>query len=454
VRGPLRCFPLEGGDPIPSQLLNDRSELVPLSGLTPHPANPNRGHAEDIAQSIRINGWWGTITAQHSTRRILAGEHRWRGAQLAGLTHVPVFWVDVDDDAALAILLADNAYAAKATRDAASLRRLLDQLAAGRGLDGTGYTPADHEALIKELDGPVNRELLTHEDDVPEIQPNPVTRPGDLWVLGPHRVQCGSSTDAKDLARLVGTGKADLVVTDPPYNVNYEGKTKDHLKIANDAMTPEGFRLFLDAFYAATAAVTREGGCIYVAYAEREGPSFRLAFDENGWRYAQTLVWVKNAGVLGRQDYNWRHEPFLYGWKAGTGHYFNGDFTQTTVIEDRRPLSEYSKAELVALLQEIWDTSTVLHEDKPTRNALHPTMKPVFLFQRLNEASSKPGDTVLDPFGGSGTTLIAAHKVGRRACLNELDPRYVDVIVRRAQDATGLQAVRQDGVSFSSVVAA
>ncbi|MFC3833486.1 DNA methyltransferase [Deinococcus rufus] len=425
--------------------------LEPLDALVPHPQNPNRGHPEEIAESIRVNGWFGVVTAQRSSRRILVGEHRWRGARLAGLAQVPVFWVDVDDDAALAILLADNAYAERATRDPGKLRALLDQLAQGRGLTGTGYTGADHLALIQELDEGVHRELLTDEDDVPAEQSRVVTRPGDVWQLGPHRVRCGDSTDPAALRTLMGGEPADLIWTDPPYNVNYEGKTAKRLTIANDAMTPEEFRGFIRRAFEATLPVARAGACIYVAYAELEGAAFRVGFDAAGWRYSQTVIWVKNAPVLGRQDYNWRHEPILFGWKPGAGHYFCGDYTQQTVLDDSADLGKLGKPQLLALLQQIRELSSVVYEDKPARNALHPTMKPVKLVARLIRNSSRAGERVLDPFGGSGTTLIAAHQTGRVAYLQELDPVYVDVIVRRCRDATGIEAVRQDGAAFTTL---
>ncbi|MFC6662950.1 DNA methyltransferase [Deinococcus multiflagellatus] len=422
-----------------------------LDQLRPHPENPNRGRPEDIAHSIRQSGWWGTVTAQRGTNRILVGEHRWKGAQLAGLTHVPVFWVDVDDDQARVILLADNRYAELATRDPEALRQLLEHLAGAGRLDGTGYTAVDLQALIAELDGEVKRELLTDEDDVPTLQARTIAQPGDLWTIGEHRVGCGDSTDPAQLRRVLGDRQADLIWTDPPYNVNYEGKTKDRLKIENDAMTPEQFRSFMNASMASMIQAVKPGGCIYVAYAELECETFHASFRAAGFKYSQTVVWVKNAAVMGRQDYNWRHEPMLYGWRPGAGHYFAQDFTNTTVIDDSVDLASLSKAQLLELLQAIRDGSTVIYEQKPNRNDLHPTMKPVRLVRRLMLNSSRPGELVLDPFGGSGTTLIAAHQGGRVAALNELDPQYVDQIIRRAQEATGMVATRQDGATFHEV---
>lgn len=438
---------------MPLTLLADQTalaQLVPVGDLIPHEENPNHGDVAAIAQSIRASGFWGVIVAQLSSRRILVGEHRWRAAQEAGLTEVPVQFVDVDDTRARILLLADNKYAELAERDPIALKALLDQLAAGPGLEGTGYSQADYAELLAEVSGEVENALLTDEDDAPEVQPlRLVTRPGDLWQIGPHRVRCGDSLNETHLRDLLGGERADLIWTDPPYNVAYEGKTKDRLTIDNDAMTPEEFALFISQAMRSAVANIRDGACVYVAYAEVETVAFRLAFDGAGLKYSQTLVWVKNAAVLSRQDYNWRHEPMLYGWKLGAGHYFSEDYTQTTVWDASADLSKLSKAELLDLLEQTRAASGVMYVDKPNRNDIHPTMKPVELVRRALVASSKPGWKVLDPFGGSGTTLIAAHKAGRVAYLNELAPKYVDAIVRRAQDALGVQAVRHDGVNFN-----
>ncbi|RJF74445.1 chromosome partitioning protein ParB [Deinococcus cavernae] len=435
-----------------AQLLNDRAVMEPLDTLTLHPRNPNRADVQEIAESIRTVGWYGVLIAQVSTRYILKGNHSAQGAREAGLTHVPVFWVDVDDATAYKILLGDNEYAAHGVRDREALLALLQELHdGGHGLTGTGFTPATFQDLLQELQGEVEHDLLTDEDDVPALSEQTVTRPGDLWSLGPHRVQCGDSTNAAHLARLMGGVQARLTVTDPPYNVAYEGKTKDRLKIANDAMTPEEFAVFIKSAMQATASVMPPGACIYVFYAEVESVAFHGGLRAGGFKYSQTLVWVKNAANMSRQDYNWRHEPALYGWKEGAGHYYGQDFTQTTVIDDSADLSKLSKDELLSLLRQTRDASTVIYEKKPVRNDIHPTMKPTALYCRFLINSSQPGWPVLDPFGGSGTLLIAAHKHGRVAYLNELGPNYVDQIIRRAQAATGLKAVRQDGVAFDDL---
>lgn len=237
---------------------------------------------------------------------------------------------------------------------------------------------------------------------------------GDIWQLGNHRVMCGDSTSEEDVQKLMGGGLADLLLTDPPYNVNYEGKTKDKLKIQNDKMDNDGFRAFLvDAFKAADSAM-REGAAFYIWHADSEGLNFRGACADVGWKVRQCLIWNKNAMVMGRQDYQWKHEPCLYGWKEGAGHFFT----------DKRNLT------------------TVIDENKPQRNGEHPTMKPVPLFARLIDNSSRPGEIVLDLFGGSGTSVIACEQTGRKCLTMELDPHYCDVIIARWEKLTGETAVK------------
>lgn len=217
---------------------------------------------------------------------------------------------------------------------------------------------------------------------------------------------------------------ADLLLTDPPYNVAYEGKTEDALTIKNDSMSDGDFRKFLQNVYRAANAVMRPGAVFYVWHADSEGYNFRGAANDIGWTIRQCLIWAKNSLVLGRQDYHWRHEPCLYGWKDGAAHYWGSDRSQTTLLEFNRP----------------------------TRNGEHPTMKPVDLFRYQVENSSRPRDAVLDLFGGSGTTMIVCEQANRHAYLMELDPKYCDVIIRRWQDFTGKAAVRAaDGATFDSL---
>jgi len=241
----------------------------------------------------------------------------------------------------------------------------------------------------------------------------PITKKKDIWRLGRHRLMCGNSTSKENVNKLMNKRQANLILTDPPYNVDYEGGTKDRLKIENDNMNETEFYNMLVDSFKNMYEFTKPGASFYIFHADTEGLNFRNALKTVGFKLAQCLVWVKNKFVIGRQDYQWRHEPILYGWKEGSCHYFIDDRTQSTVLEF----------------------------DKPTRNAEHPTMKPVDLLVYLIKNSSKENDIVLDLFGGSGSTLIAAEQINRTCYTMELDPRYCDVIVKRWETLTGQKAI-------------
>ena len=252
------------------------------------------------------------------------------------------------------------------------------------------------------------------EDDYNgEVPEEPKSRLGDIYMLGNHRLMCGDSARITDVEKLMGGVQADMLLTDPPYNVDYEGKTKDKLKIENDKMDNDNFRQFLvDAFSNADMAM-KPGAVFYIWHADSEGYNFRGACFDTGWKVRQCLVWNKNVMVMGRQDYQWKHEPCLYGWKDGASHLWAADRKQTTVIDFKRP----------------------------TKNDLHPTMKPIGLFDYQIKNNTKGGDVVLDLFGGSGTTIMACEQNGRKAYTMEFDPRYVDVIIDRWEKFTGKKAV-------------
>lgn len=249
-------------------------------------------------------------------------------------------------------------------------------------------------------------------DHIPAAPKEPTTKTGDLWKLGDHFLLCGDSTLIDNVEKLMGEDRADLVWTDPPYNVDYEGKTKEKLKIGNDNMGDEDFRGFLRTVYTNMAIVCKPGAGIYVAHADSEGVNFRAALEEGGFLLKQCLIWVKQQFVMGRQDYHWQHEPILYGWKEGAAHSWHGDRKQTTVLKF----------------------------DRPHRSQNHPTTKPIDLIEYCLRNSSQAGDIVLDLFGGSGSTLIACEKTTRKARLMELAPTYCDVIVRRWEEYTGQKA--------------
>lgn len=265
---------------------------------------------------------------------------------------------------------------------------------------------------------------------------------GELWQLGRHRLLCGDSTVAADVQRLMNGTEADMIMTDPPYNVAIEGGTG--LTIQNDNMEDSKFLQFLtDAFINFFAAL-KAGGSFYIWHASMEHLNFELAIIAAGQEVRQQLIWNKNGLIQGRQDYQWKHEPCLYGWKAGASHYFTDDRTQATVIEDKGiDFKKLKRDEAVKMLQEIFSdkvSSSVINEDKPTKNGEHPTMKPIKLMARLIKNSSKVGGLVVDTFGGSGSTLIACEQIDRSCNTIELDPKYATVIVDRWEKLTGLKA--------------
>jgi len=275
------------------------------------------------------------------------------------------------------------------------------------------------------------------DDNAPDIEDDPISKPGEIYHLGKHRLMCGDSTDSEQVAKLMDGEKADLWLTDPPYNVDYHGKTTG-ATIKNDKQGDAAFRAFLtDAFRAATS-VLREGGAFYIWHAESEGFNFRTAARDAGIHTRQCLIWNKNSLVMGRQDYQWKHEPCLYGSKDGAGHYRDGGRSQSTVLDEGTGYNpkKMTKEELMILCQQLLEErktvkTTVIDMERPARSIEHPTMKPVKLFQLQIENSTRKGEIVLDTFAGSGTTIIASEKAGRKARVMELDPKYCDVIRRR-----------------------
>ena len=333
---------------------------------------------------------------------IIIGHGRFLAAKKLGLETAPCHYAtDLTDEQVKKLRLLDN----KLNESEWDFELLK--------LDGTGLDFSEYD-----LDwGGVfdtEEETAVVEDDVPEIntQSEAVTKPGDIWMLGNHRLMCGDSTDAKMVAMLMDGKKADLLVTDPPYNVAYEGKTEEALTMENDSMSSAEFRTFLKNAFECAYNSMKEGAAFYIWYASREHINFESALIDVGLQVREQLIWVKNSLVLSRQDYHWKHEPCLYGWKEGAPHHWYSDRSQTTVLEFNRP----------------------------SRNGDHPTMKPIDLIGYQISNSSKKGNIVLDLFGGSGSTLIACEQLNRNCYTMELDPRYCDVIVKRWEALTGKEA--------------
>jgi len=381
---------------------------------------------------------------------IIAGHGRVLGAKKLGMKEVPCLFVeDLTDEQKRAYILADNKLALDAGWDDEILREEIKALAdLDFDVSLTGFELEDFD--FNQTDIEFEEDNYDVEEKLPEI---PKAKYGDIYQLGNHRIMCGDSTSQEDIDKLLDGAVMDLCVTDPPYNVNYGsinesgyGKERDNgNKILNDNMDDESFYLFLNAFYTQMMRVLKPGGAYYIFHADTEGYNFRKALMDAGGQVKQNLIWVKNALVLGRQDYQWKHEPCLYGWKEGAGHYFINDRTQTTVFEDKADLDKLSKEELKDMIKEIIEDktpTTIIHEDKPLKNDVHPTMKPIKLISRLVKNSSKPGENVIDFFGGSGSTLIACEHLGRNCYSIELDPKYVDVIIDRWETLTGKTAIK------------
>lgn len=274
---------------------------------------------------------------------------------------------------------------------------------------------------------------------------------GDLFKIGEHRLLCGSSTEIDTWEKLMNGSLADMVMTDPPYNLDYQGGTG--LKIMNDKMDNNSFYQFLYDFYTALGSYTKKGGAWYVWHADSEGANFRQAMKDAGIMVKQCLIWVKNSMVMGRQDYQWKHEPCLYGWKEGAAHYFTNERTHTTVIEDKIDLKKLTKEEMKKMLIEILsdkNKTTIINCDKPFRNSEHPTMKPILLLAPLIENSSKENEIIADGFLGSGSTMVASHQLKRKCYGMELDPKYCQVIVDRMKKLDPSLVIKKNGVPLTS----
>jgi site-specific DNA-methyltransferase (adenine-specific) len=391
--------------------MNLQVEYVPIDVIKPYENNAKlhpQEQIEQIKKSIEEFGFDDPIAIWKDPETnedvIVEGHGRLIAAQELGFEAVPIIRLDhLTDEQRRAYMLVHNKLTMNTDFDLDILDLELEDLE---------LSDIDMSMFGFELIAPEELPEVT-EDEVPEPPAEPKTKMGDIYEMGGHRLICGDSTDIGTIERLMDGAKADLLLTDPPYNVDYEGKTKDALKIQNDKMQDDQFRQFLRDAFATADTVMRDGACFYIWHADSEGYNFRGACHDIGWDVRECLIWNKNSMVLGRQDYQWKHEPCLYGWKSGAGHTWTSDRKQTTVIDMNRP----------------------------SRSEMHPTMKPIGLFAYLIGNNTKKGDIVLDTFGGSGTTIMACEQLGRRGYVCELDPKYCDVIIERWESFTGKKAV-------------
>lgn len=407
-------------------MINLAVTLVPTAQLIPYARNARTHSDEQVAQIMASIAEFGFVNPVlvDASHGLIAGHGRLMAAQRLGLKEVPAITLGhLTETQKRALIIADNRIALNACWDAEMLSlELRDLQAEDYDLDILGFSDEEIDELL-EFGTP---EGNTDEDEVPEIQGEPVSRLDDIWVLGNHRLICGDSTQLDTIEKVMDGALADMVFTDPPYNVNYGSSVKDKqrgrkLKIKNDNLGDDFHQFLLDA---CTNLLTVCKGAIYICMSSSELDRLQSAFRDAGGHWSTFIIWAKNKFTMGQADYQRQYEPILYGWKEGNKHYWCG----------------------------ARDQGDVWFVNKPQRNDLHPTMKPVELVQRAIENSSKSRDIVLDCFGGGGSTMIACEKTGRFARLVELDPKYCDVIVRRWQDFTGKEAVLLDnGASFASL---
>lgn len=385
--------------------MNLKIEYVNIHDLKKYHKNAKKHPKEQvkrIANSIKEFGMCDPIGVWGKDNLIIEGHGRLMALKKLGYKEAPIIRLDhLSEEQRKAYTLAHN----KSAESEWDFEILADELESIINIDmmdfGFDLQMEDEEPKVI-------------EDEIPEIPEEPKAKYGDIYQLGNHRLMCGDSTNIDDVTKLMDDNKADLLLTDPPYNVDYEGNAG---KIQNDNMSDSNFKQFLTDVFSNANDVMKEGASFYIWHADSEGYNFRKACKDVSWKVRQCLIWNKNAMVMGRQDYQWKHEPCLYGWKDGASHNWYSDRKQTTVLEF----------------------------NKPTRSELHPTMKPLDLFAYQMKNSTAKGDIVLDLFGGSGTTLMVSEQLDRNAYVMELDPRYVDAIINRWENMTGSKGVLLNG---------
>ena len=390
-------------------------QRIEISKLNPAKYNPRKDlkpedeEYQKIKKSLLEFGYVAPIII-NSDMTVIGGHQRLKVLKELGFEEIECNVVDLDKTKEKALNIALNKISGEWDND--KLEELLAELKeTDIDMDITGFSFDEMDDILKDITG--SKEDDFDLDEILEEIDEPVTKVGDIWILGNHRLMCGDSTKKEDVEKLINNKVIDLIITDPPYNVDYEGVAG---KIKNDHLENNQFYEFLESAFINMFDSIKEGGSIYVFHADTEGLNFRNAFMNAGFKLAECLIWVKNQFVMGRQDYQWKHEPILYGWKEGVAHYFIDDRSQSTVLEF----------------------------EKPTRNVEHPTMKPINLLVYLIKNSSKEEDLILDLFGGSGSTLIAAEQTKRKCYTMELDPRYCDVIVKRWEKLIGQKAEKQE----------
>lgn len=390
-------------------------QKIKIDKLIPATYNPRKNLKPSDAEYVKIKNSiekFGFVSPLviNKDMTVIGGHQRLKVLKEMGIVEVECIIVDLDKTNEKALNIALNKI--QGDWDEEKLEALLQELKLEDfDTNLTGFDFDEVDEILKDVNG--SKEDDFDVDSAYEEIEEPITKPGDVWILGKHRLMCGDSAQKEDVMRLMNNQDADMLLTDPPYNVDYVGKTSEALKIKNDNMSDNQFYEFLKKVFENMYSVTKEGASIYVFHADTEGLNFRKAFKDAGYKLAECLIWKKDCFVMGRQDYQWQHEPILYGWKEGAAHHFINDRTQSTILEF----------------------------DRPRQSSLHPTMKPIDLVARLLKNSSKENDKILDLFGGSGSTIIAAEQLNRNCYTMELDPKYCDVIVKRWESLTHKEAI-------------
>ena len=429
-------------------------EKKQIADLIPAPYNPRQSTAKQekhLRESLEKFGMVEPIIFNKQTGYIVGGHFRVRELKKLGIKEIECVIVDLNEDDEKELNIRLNANTGSWDWD--TLANDWDVV----DLEAWGLEIPQFENEAEEL------EASEDDYDVPEggIETDIVI--GDLFEIGEHRLLCGDSTNPSDIAFLFEGKLADMVMTDPPYNVDYASKNKMlnysdkgariQDDIENDKMDDNSFYQFLYDFYTALGKFTKQGGAWYVWHTDNERINFTKAFQDAGMYFSQCLIWVKNNLVLGRLDYQKKHETCLYGWKEGAGHYFTNQRTNTTVIEDKLDIKKLTKDEMKKMLTEMLSDktkSTIIHCDKPHQSDLHPTMKPILLLAPLIENSSRVGEIVADPFLGSGSTMVAAHQLKRRCFGMELEPKYCAVIIDRMKKLDSTLIVKRNGVEIKT----
>lgn len=387
-------------------------ELVSIDSLNPNPKNPNKhpdSQIELLSKNIKYLGWRHPITVSKRSGFIVAGHGRLMAAKKLGVQIVPVDYQEFNSDAdEIAVLVADNRLAELSETSEEDLKNILSELDGKIEIDLTGFSDAEVEQLLRDI----NTDVL--DEDVPEVPTEPISKFGDIFEFGSHRLMCGDSTDSEQVKKLMADEIANMVFTDPPYNVDYG---TDERKIENDNLGSE-FPQFLEKVIKNIFSFS--SGAIYICMSSSEIDSLQSTFKRLGGHWSTFIIWAKDTFTLGRSDYHRQYEPILYGWKAGVSHYFCGDRSQG----------------------DVWEFA------KPKKNDVHPTMKPVELCQRAVQNSSKPNDIVLDLFGGSGSTLIACEQTNRKCRMMEFEPKYCDVILKRFLALNPNAGILRNGEKF------